>query len=418
MPDGDPHGASALRFADRFGGVAAVAFLTYIGEYMSFIVVLAFIINKLVLLFHMGGEAYLLVGAVSALYLVLSGLVAIPVGHLSDRYGKRRFAMLGCLLGAFSLFSLVIIDRMTDPTQFFAGIAVSLCALGVAHGTYTATTLAYTGDVAEASAMGKPYSLVEDAEFVGYAFGPALGAVVSVALGRIITFTTSGLLMLVAAAMAFFFMRRSGAPGGEPHAASWSDFASAFRNSIVALILVTTFFSSLSFSGFFYYVPLYASALRGTIPVLGVIYPVLQSLVAGTAVVLMFPFGHLTDRTGRRMPYLVSGLLIGALALASVFLAPSLGGFVLASVVFGLSLALARVNQLVILAEASTPSNRAGVMGTNHAMEHAGYGAGALVGGIITALLGGFVNTFRYLSIMLVVVGLIFLAVALVKKIR
>ncbi|MDG6940108.1 MAG: MFS transporter [Nitrososphaerota archaeon] len=407
--------ASLLRFADRFGGVATVAFLTYIGEYMSFIVVLAFIINKLVLLFHMGGEAYLLVGAVSALYLVLSGLVAIPVGHLSDRYGKRRFTMLGCLLGAFALFSLVFIDRMTDPTQFFAGIAVSLGALGVAHGTYTATTLAYTGDVADASAMGKPYSLVEDAEFVGYAFGPALGAVVSVALGRILTFTASGLMLLAAAAMAFFFMRRA---GGEAHSVSWSDFASAFRNSVVALILVTTFFSSLAFSGFFYYVPLYASALKGSIPALGAVYPVLQSLVAGTAVVLMFPFGHLTDRTGRRMPYLVAGLLIGALALASVFLAPSLGGFLLASVVFGLSLALARVNQLVMLAEASTQANRAGVMGTNHAMEHAGYGAGALVGGIIAGLLGGFVSTFRYLSVMLVVVGLVFLAVALAKKMR
>src|SRR5207247_8715375 len=87
-------------FVGRFCGVSSVAFLTYLGEYMSFIVVLAFLSDKLTITFGLGLYGFGLIGTISGVYLVVSGLIAVPIGHLCDKYGRRLFTILGSLLGA------------------------------------------------------------------------------------------------------------------------------------------------------------------------------------------------------------------------------------------------------------------------------------------------------------------------------
>ena len=77
---------------------------------------------------------------------------------------------------------------------------------------------------------------------------------------------------------------------------------------------------------------------------------------------------------------------------------------------------MVRVSQLVILAERSKLESRAAIMGTNHAVEHAAYGTGAIVGGVFVAL-SGLANTFRNLAVVLLVAGIGFLIFALWKKI-
>lgn len=431
---------SAIRdFASRFGGVGAIALLTYVGEYMSFLVALAFLSDKWTVTFHLGAYGYALVGTISAVYLVVSGLIAIPIGHLSDKYGRRSFTILGSLLGSFALFSLVLDDKLTSIISFSAAFFISLSALGLAHGTYTASTLAYAGDITTMDNLGKPYGLVESAEFGGFAFGPALGTLVAFEVGRIGTFEISGLLLLISAILAYFTMRRDThilarekileavhlehRQENVPHNhsgsenVSWGDFLSSFKNVVLGVTLLTTVIASLAFSGFFYYVPLYAQKLASSIPVLGELYPIFASIMAATGLILMLPFGIIEDVTDRRMPYLSIGLIIGSISLASVFLFPSLFGLLAASLVFGVSLAMSRVSQLVILAERSTIKSRAAVMGTNHAMEHAGYGIGAFVGGVVVALYG-FVATFRDLSLVLLVAAVLFSLFAYWKKIK
>src|SRR5207244_8021081 len=133
----------------------------------------------------------------------------VPIGHLGDKYGRRRFTILGSLLGAIALFSLVGLDVLNGLLGFAIGIGAALTMLGVGHGTYTASTLAYTGDMAAKDDVGKPYGLVEGAEFAAFAFGPAIGGVVALEFGRIPTFLISGSLLLVAVLISFLFMPES-----------------------------------------------------------------------------------------------------------------------------------------------------------------------------------------------------------------
>src|SRR5260370_17810347 len=87
---------SHRRGLSGFFGVGGVGLLTYIGEYASYIVVLAFLSDKLTISFGFTA-GFALIGTISGVYLVLSGLVAIPIGYLSDKYGRRRFTLIICL---------------------------------------------------------------------------------------------------------------------------------------------------------------------------------------------------------------------------------------------------------------------------------------------------------------------------------
>jgi len=437
---------SVSNFVRLFSGVGAVGFLSHVAEYSSFIIVLVFLSDKLTITFQLGTIGYAFVGTISGIYLVTSGLISVPMGHLCDKYGRRNFTIFGCLLGAVSLGSLIVANQFNSLPEFLVAMAVSLCALGVAHGTYTASTLSYSGDLAERyETMGKAYGLVDGVEFAGFAFGPALGTAIAVLYDRIAVFQVALYLMLAGAVIAFFLMpeikdaseRRTAAhdaaaevnveshPLGlddlhedeHSHSATWADYLSAFRTPIVSVALLTTIDGAIGFAGFFQFVPLYAVTLRGAIPAFGVLYGYFPSIMAITTVTVMIPLGHRLDKGKRRMPYLVTGLVGSSISIGAVFFYSTLPVFIVASFVHGIFIAMIRISQLLILGEASHPSNRAAIMGTNHAMEHAGYGIAAFSIGILVGFFG-FISAFRALSICLFFAGIAFLVYALKKKVR
>lgn len=427
----------------KLAGVTAVGFLTYAGEYMSYIIILAWISDKLLYQFGFGTASIFVVGLISSFYLVVSGLLAVPFGHLCDKYGRRKFTILGSMMGGFALLVLSLVGSLLEITIFATGITLVLLALTLGHATYTASTWAYVGDIAKENNLGKSYGLLELAEYAAYSFGPALGGAVALFVGREGTFLLSAAFMFAATATTVLLMPESVAAQGRfgggqtiklsalpsglgsheattnehTNSISWSSVAFAVRNPVVTVTLLTTFLMSLALQAFYIYIPLFAYRQTTTIPLVAFFAPALASVAAGTSIILMIPFGAVVDRTKRRMPMLVLGLLVGSGSLILVFFLRSLAFLAGSAFIFGVSLAMARVSQAVILAEGTSTVNRAAVMGTNHAIEHAGYGVGALVGGSLIALLG-LAPTFGGLSILLFAAAVGFLIFALSRRIR
>jgi len=412
--------------------------MTYFAEYSAFIVVLAWISQALTVTYNLGVSGYLLVGTISALYLVLSGLIAIPMGHLTDKFGRRALSLTGCLLGCASMLTLLAVGGSGSLTGFLVGVAFSLTFLGLGHGTYTSSTLAYVGDVSESADMGKSYGIIEDAEFASYVFGPGAGGVIAVLVGREQTFVVSAVIFLLAAAIASKSM--SGSPqsmggsvrpdmmamGGvesskavQPETnqgVSWAAYFGVLKDSTVAVTIGTTVAVSLAFTSYLLYVSVYAQDLS-SVSLVRDIGAASGTIMATTCILTMIPIGLYEDRSGRRMILLVVGMVLGSLALALVFSNPSVWTFLGSSLIFGTALAMARISQYVILSERSNDSTRAAIMGTNHAFEHAGYGLGALAGGVMTAVLGD-AATFRYLAVALLLSALFFFFYASSRKMK
>jgi predicted MFS family arabinose efflux permease len=189
------------------------------------------------------------------------------------------------------------------------------------------------------------------------------------------------------------------------------------KNPVITATLLTTFFMSLALQAFYIYLPLFARGVSNILGPYGSTSGFLSTLAAEASIVLMVPLGFAVDATKRRMPWLISGLLVGSFSLVIVYV---LRGFLFlasAALIFGFALATARVSQAVILAEGSAVENRATVMGTNHAVEHAGFGVGALVRGTLFALFG-LGNTFGDLAFVLLLTAAVFFVFAVQKKLR
>jgi MFS family permease len=414
----------------RLVGVSAVGFLTYTGEYISYLVILASIQDKLVSQFQFGLYGTFVVGVIAGVYLIVSGLLAVPLGHWTDRYGRRVFTTLGSLIGGMALLALIGVGSIADSTSFLVGVGISLVALGFGHATYTASTWAYVGDISDEQNRGKSYGLLEIAEYGGFAFGPGIGIFVAATWGRIPTFALSAGLVLLGAIIAFLSMsesrkgvasqnvtRLTTQVSEQPGRITWGSFFHVLSNPVMSATLLTTFFMSLALQAFYIYVPLFAESVSNFLGPYGSLAGFLATLAAGTSIVMMLPFGFLVDATRRRMPWLVSGMLVGAISLVIVYLFQGYVVLAAAALVFGTALAIARVSQAVILADGSSPENRATVMGTNHAVEHAGYGVGAVTGGTLVALLG-FLATFRDLALLLLWAAIIFFVFAVRKKLK
>jgi MFS family permease len=96
--------------------------LSYAGEYMAFTSVLAWLdlllLNNGYTALQAFGFGYL----VSSAYLLLSGVLAVPLGSLADIFGRRVTGAFGCLLAGGSIVAV----SLTGSIQGAPAIIVAM----------------------------------------------------------------------------------------------------------------------------------------------------------------------------------------------------------------------------------------------------------------------------------------------------
>ena len=88
---------------------------------------------------------------VSAVYLLVSGVLAVPFGSLSDRFGRRPLAVVGCVSAGLSILVLPATALLTEANFVILAVSLVLLFVGIGHGTFTASALAYAGDISSSS---------------------------------------------------------------------------------------------------------------------------------------------------------------------------------------------------------------------------------------------------------------------------
>lgn len=327
-------------------------------------------------------------GILSASYAAGTLVGSLPAGFVASRMGPRRTVIAGLLmLGCSSLiFGFAKEIVLLDGARLIQGIAGALIWSGALTWLITSSSDEKRGSII-GSALGTAVA--------GALLGPALGALAG-AIGTEPVFSSVLLIMLLLSYIASKFPETRA-----PERQSLEE--------VIATLLSRPLLESAAFvavpSGMFgaleVLVPLRIDALGGGHVVIAggfIVGAGLEAMLAPVA-------GRLSDRVGRRQPY-VMGLSICALAMVAIAVVTSLGavlgGLILTSLGAGLCFAPA----LTLISDVAESSglHQGFAAGVSNMAWATGQVVGGIGGGVVASLTG-------YSAPSLVIAGLIALTV-------
>jgi MFS family permease len=346
----------------------ALTFVLYLGAYMRL---------PLVPLFARGlGASTFQVGMINAVFMLAATLLSVPLGLVSDRLGRRRLILIGMgISGLTSAFLLVA----RSPLQVGAIYLFS----GIGLACFSPAMMSYIGDVSPVPFLGRAYGWYTSALYLGMAAGPGLGGA---AAGE--GFQTAFLLsaVVIGAGLLLAGPRMPVPPPAlRPESGNLrADFREITRNPTVLACWTATFFSTYAWGSLFAFFPLYARDAGISIAHTGLIF----TCQAAANALFRIPIGHLSDRSGKRVPFILAGNLLFAVAIMAVGQARTLAPLYTLFVAVGGGMAAAFTAIGALLSESVPTRIRGLAMGGYNTCIYGGFTISAATLGAVISRFG------------------------------
>ncbi len=311
-------------------------------------------------------------GVLSAAYAAGTLLASLPAGFAASRVGPRRSVICGLLLLGVSSLIFGLVDQiyLLDAARFTQGIAGALIWAGALTWLITASPDESRGSVI-GTALGTAVA--------GALLGPVLGALAA-SIGTELVF---GSVLIVTSALAYAASRMPEAHVSERQSLREVKAALLSRPILDGALFVAV--PSVMFGAIEVLVPLRIDALGGGHGVIA------AGFIAGAGLeaVLAPMAGRLSDRVGRRMPYVI-GLTICAVAMVAVALAATLGAVLGALIVTSLGAGLCFAPALTLLSDIADSSSlhQGFAAGLSNMAWASGQVVGGIGGGVVASLTG------------------------------
>lgn len=310
------------------------------------------------------------IGFISSSFTMVACFLAIPLGLSSDRIGRKRLIVSGALVGSAVSFLLPL---TYSPVEIMLVYAIG----GIGIASFTPSIIAYIGDIARTGHLGRSYGLFTTFMQIGIAVGPAFGGFTASVVGYRNSFIYSGGIILFAAlAGQVLFSNPSRWMKKEVNVkfaelrsnlliiAAWLGiFCLFFANSVIAFL------------------PVYANKIGISIVAIGLI---LTFQAAGNGIARL-PFGWLSDKIGRRVPFIVLGLIIASLSAGLLASFADLYIILALSFFLGLGVGITAMAASAMLGELAPIGARGFAMGVYSTCFYGGMAAGPAVIGLIIA---------------------------------
>ena len=329
------------------------------------------------------GAGPTLLGVIAAVSPLAGVLFSFPVGVLSDHLGRRRLLVVSAFVFLIAPFLYLFV---TDPVwlipvRFFHGAATAI--LGPVVSAIIAERFP--------GSRGEKLGTYASATLVGRTLAPLAGGIIIT-----VFLSAPGLLpyrmVYIAAALAalpviVLILRYQEAeasplflPGIGVYKESLAVFVTNRRLRATAMADMASYFAYGVFETF---LPLYLASLSFAAYQTGIIFAVQVLIIAGTKPV----FGHLSDRIDRRVQ-IVIGLLVTGIAIAAVPAASTFPGFLAASALFGLGIAISTVATSAYVADVAKQEQIGSSMGALSSIMDVGQSSGPFITGVVITLAG------------------------------
>lgn len=302
-------------------------------------------------------------GILSASYAAGTLVAALPAGYVASRIGPRTTVVVGLTTLGFSslVFGLVHDFYPLLTSRFVQGISGALIWAGALTWLISATPPERRG-----SAIGTALGTA----IAGALLGPVLGAAAaSIGTGPVF----SGVLV-VTTALSYLALRTPDA--APPERQPPREIAATLLSRPIRDATFFVAVPSIMFGAIEVLVPLRIDALGGGHGVIA------AGFIAGAATeaALSPVAGRMSDRIGRRAPYVV-GLTICAFAMVAVGLAQALGSILAALVVTSLGAGLCFAPAMTLIADLAERSRLH--QGFAAGLSNMAWAAGQVIGGVV-----------------------------------
>ena len=318
------------------------------------------------------------VGMINSAFLLMAGLLSLPLGMLSDRFGRKRLAGIGTLIIAATSFLLCYSKTPMQMVWIYLFFGIGLAAFGP-------TMMSLVADISPATHLGRSYGWYTTALYVSMSLGPALGGFVAEELGFLQVFLISGIIVFFTFWMMVFFLPRTRhivhRVGNKKKESTIAK--ELLQNRPLVGCWLVTLGGCFGLGMFITFLPLHAQEQGLSVAQIGLVFAV-QGLSNALS---RIPFGYLSDRVGNRGNLVIIGLIGFAAAMSGFAISDNGLHFVLVAILLGVSMGLAFTSVGALIAEVVPLEARGLAMGGYNTCIYIGMMiSSALMGGIIGAI--------------------------------
>jgi MFS family permease len=311
-------------------------------------------------------------GILSAAYAAGTLLGSLPAGYVASRMGPRKTVIHGLILLGLASLVFGFADQifLLDAARFIQGIAGALIWSGALTWLITAAPEERRGSII-GTALGTAVA--------GALLGPALGAVAG-AIGTEPVFS-SVLVITVLLAVAASRLPETRAPETQTLRKVMATLISRPVLEAAAFVAVP----SVMFGAIEVLVPLRIDALGGSHGVIAAGFIAGAALEAALAPIA----GRISDRVGRRLPY-VTGLAVCAVAMITIAAAAALGVVIAGLILTSLGAGLCFAPALTLISDTAEESrlHQGFAAGLSNMAWASGQVIGGVGGGVVASLTG------------------------------
>ena len=264
------------------------------------------------------------VGFINSSFLLMCGLLALPMGLLGDRWGRKRIISLGLVIASGTSLLLYWSRTPLELVGIYLGFGVGLAMIGP-------SLMAQVADISPATHLGRAYGWYTTAIYTAMSLGPAVGGVLAQVWGyRPVFLVVAVALFLLLGPVLYILPHSQANPGHDRPGTLASLVQEGWHNHALQGCWAVTLGSCIALGVFFTFFPLYALQYGLDAGQIGMIFAA-QAIVNALS---RIPLGRISDQADKTK-LAVWGFLGLSAVLVGFGLTHTLTAFIILAMVSG-----------------------------------------------------------------------------------